>query len=431
MTRKFKFLMGFIFFAVVYVWGALHHGTQMNTEIGRFDQLSSFAKTVRLSHYSLTFPRHQTPVYPLIQSVFYRSEWSDAEYFEVAKVVNVLLSLVFLFFIGRIFHQRFPTLVATNLFLIVAFTVFIFKASYVQPELLYFFLNFITFLLMIEMFLRPSVGKAVGLGAIAGLAYLTKAANLPGLVIFGVVKVMAEAFKAVLEKKWSPKPFLLLVLVAFSFMLFLWPYAKNTKRLYGSYFFNINSSFFIWHDNWQEAVVHARQLGPLENVPVGDRPSLTKYLQSHSFRQISERIFRGGAEMVLVAIMAYGYFEYFVAFLGLFLLFCFLTWPLVLQTIKRHRGLTAFTLLYFGLHLLLYAFYVPIAPGERFSLAQFLPAMYVLTWGSLRLSNGRRVPLFGRQVDLFSNFHTIVFLVLCLDITSILFKKLLWMHGGS
>ena len=39
-----------------------------------------------------------------------------------------------------------PALVATNLTLIVAFGYWIFKAGYTQPELLYYFLLFLTFL---------------------------------------------------------------------------------------------------------------------------------------------------------------------------------------------------------------------------------------------------------------------------------------------
>jgi 4-amino-4-deoxy-L-arabinose transferase-like glycosyltransferase len=305
----------------------------------------------------MVFPRHQMPLYPLLQSIFYRPGVGDFEFFQVAKTVNIVLSWFILLVIFLILVRRFPPLVSVNLFLIVAFTVFIFKAAYVQAELLFYFLNFGLFLLLIELFQRPSVGKALAAGVLAGLAFLTKAAVMPALFIFSIIFLGREIGSFMSRRIFSPRSIAYVLLVALAFMAVIFPYARTSKRIYGSYLFNMNTSFYVWHDNWGQAVSHLKQMGPIEAIPENERPSLTAYMKSHTALQIARRVVLGGAELVLVALMAYGYFEYFVAYFGLFCILCLIHRKAVSSEIKRQPGLTAFILSYFLLHFLLYSFY--------------------------------------------------------------------------
>lgn len=79
-----------------------------------------------------------------------------------------------------------PPLIATNFMLAVALGYFIFKAGYAQPELLFYFLFFVTYVASIYPLKSGGGRHDITLGACAGtcagLAYVTKAV-VPPLVV--------------------------------------------------------------------------------------------------------------------------------------------------------------------------------------------------------------------------------------------------------
>ena len=129
------------------------------------------------------------PVYAAFLALFWNPALSNDDFFDRAKRWNIYLSVALLAMLAAVFVRYLPPLPAANLTLVVAFGYFIFKAGYTQSELLFYFLFFLTFLFFWEILARPggltvTVLRAVAAGAMAALAYLTKAAMLPLVGIF-------------------------------------------------------------------------------------------------------------------------------------------------------------------------------------------------------------------------------------------------------
>ncbi len=166
----------------------MHQLTQVNTNMRKTDQgaYMRYAREMYESNYTVIGNRNRMPIYPFLQSLFYRPGMSNEAFFIRGKYVNLILSLVLLTGLSFIFFHFFHWLHTVNSVLIIAFTVFIFKAAYFQTELLFYFINFCLFLLMWRLLQQPSYLFAILTGFVAGLAHLTKASIIPGLILFSV-----------------------------------------------------------------------------------------------------------------------------------------------------------------------------------------------------------------------------------------------------
>jgi len=436
---------GMVVFSGLYFYGAFRHSREVNINVGDYDQIAYFlkAKEMKTLGPQVVGNRNQMPGYPFIQSLFYRQGMADEEFFRRGKRVNIMMSFGILLILYFIFLKNFSLLISANLILITAFTVFVFKASYFQPELLFYFLVFLSFLGMIRMFRKPSPPLGVVIGILLGAAHLIKAAVVPALLVFSSVFVIREILqlgkelrkrrfnKASFRQKSGPLISALFLVVFFIATIF--PYILTSKKLYGRYFYNVNSTFAIWHDNWGQVKPYIEYYySPrIKEVPKELLPGPLKYWREHSLGQIFHRLAFGGIETVLIAAMAYGYFEYFLAFFLCFLFLLGYNRKGLKQAIQKYPWLSAFLVLYFGLHFLLYSFYVPIAPGPRFSLAQFIPVMFVMALGSSKLSAQKLVKLGKRKFDLFKLVNLVLLAILLIDILTILTRKIVTIPGGG
>jgi hypothetical protein len=172
--------------AGLYWHGAMEQLDYVNTNMHSTDQSAYMADARGMyeSHYASMVWPNRMPVYPFLQSLFYRPNMTDEAFVVRGKQLNLLLSVGFLAGLAFIFRKNLSGLQSLNLLLIVAFTVFIFKAGYFQAELLFYFMNFCLFLLLWQCLQKRSWRVAILTGIIAGLAHLTKASVLPGLAIF-------------------------------------------------------------------------------------------------------------------------------------------------------------------------------------------------------------------------------------------------------
>jgi hypothetical protein len=172
--------------AGLYWYGAVEQLVCINTDMHFTDQKAymDYARNMYESNYTFVGGRNRMPVYPFVQSLFHCPGLTDEEFFIRGKYVNLILSLGLLAGLALVLRPFFHWLHTLNLMLIVAFTVFIFKAGWFQAELLFYFVNFCLFLLMCRLLWQPSWPLAILAGIVAWLAHLTKASILPGLVIF-------------------------------------------------------------------------------------------------------------------------------------------------------------------------------------------------------------------------------------------------------
>ena len=426
---------------------AIAHAERVNLFKARADQ-SAYLAEAKLIYDNWTGnnnppilqPRNRMPLYPAYLAARYDPRWSDQEFFEHGKRLSIDLSLVLLVVLAIVIKRHLPLLPAVNLTLIVAFGYFVFKAGYVQSELLFYTLHFLTFVAFWHFLETDSRARtivwAIGGGVLAALAHLTKAAILPFVALCLFVAATAAAVRLVRTGRAARAPWRLAgcLLLAATFLGTLLPYISSSKRVHGQYFYNLNTSALIWYDNYPQASVAILGYGP-DGWPPGrrsDRPSLMKYWREHTIGQILARLQHGFQDMIVASYRTYWYFKFVMVFVlgGLFLATA--RRRVFRQLVERHVALTAFVVLYAIVYLPAVVFYEPITGTgtTRFLLAHVAPLLFLLsmffqspTFAAERWSIG---PLtVGVQ-----QLQVVVLLTIGLDLAFTVWPRVMTTYGG-
>jgi hypothetical protein len=445
-------LGGLISLLLVLYWqGAVQQLVLVNDNLELNDQGAYMNFTRRLfeSGYTYLGGFNRMPAYPFYQALFYRPGMGDEELFLQGKYLNLLLSLVMLAGFAWFFFRHFRPLLALNLLLILAFLIFIFKAGFYQAELLFYFLNFFLFWCLWRLLQEPSWGLAGLAGLLAGTAHLTKASILPGLVLFLVFGLLQVGWNALGSRQSrspdeSPQagsgsqPALshaaVILLVGVIFLLSVSPYLQYSKRIAGRYFYNVNSTFYLWYDSWQEARQGTRAAGDREgwpDMPADQLPSLSKYLREHTKRRILNRFVFGFQAVMDQVIHSYGYFRYILIIGGLFLAAAIFRWRRAWNWIISNPVLLLFLLAYFGIYFLLYFWYAPISAGNRLILGQLIPFVVMLSLGWQSLLEDAYLKAGGRPVQVLTVLNLAIFLLLMWDIFDVVTRRILVLYGGD
>jgi hypothetical protein len=370
----------------VYVLAALLHARLVNTDAHRHDQSTYLwaARELKLSGYAVPTNRMQMPAYLYVQALFLDPTADEASTFARAKLVNVALSVLLLGALALFFRRTLPRKEAVILTLVTAFTVFVFRAGYVQAELLFYTTSFLAFAALCRLWVRPSPWAALVAGLLEAAAFLTKGSVPPGLVLFVVLflaRELHDAWRAPLPHR-ARENLLALAVLPVAFVAPLVPYLRTSKALYGSYFFNLSSTYVVWMDSWDEFLARDRpglawHSWPL--LPPGEAPSLGRYLHEHSAIDVLRREVLGLGEVLGNVLIGHGYAEYVAVYLAFALLAVSAhRAPLALLRRIDLRSESVFAAAYALLYTLLFGFYAPIAAGNRFILMLFLPVLYTL-----------------------------------------------------
>ena len=394
--------------------------------------------------------RNIMPLYPAYLALFYGPNISDPDYFIIAKRWSIRLSLALLVVLGVVFARYLPPLVSTNLTLIVAFGYWIFKAGYTQPELLYYFLLFLTFLACCHLLRerRPgrSVGLAIGVGVLAALTHLTKAAMPLFLGVFLLAYACGELVR--LRESWLAgaaarreglrgaawRMVAALALVA-CFLAVLFPYISTSKRVFGSYFYNANTTFYLWYDTWGEAGADMKDAGAetsWPDRPAADLPGPAKYWRTHTVEQIADRFFDGFRNMVDRSYHTYWYYPFV-------LLYVVYSGALIganrrsfLGLLRRHGSIALFMMLYAVAFLFASAFYNPVsATGTtRYIIAHLTPFFFVLAYFTTMEPFRRTAWRIGRLRITTLHADLAVSATLAFSIVFVLWARLETTYGG-
>jgi hypothetical protein len=439
-----------------YVAGATMHAERVNWFKARGDQ-SWFLHIAQVEYrnwHGIGPPqmlrRNIMPLYPAYLALFYDPGISDPDYFIVAKRWSIRLSLALLVALGFVFARYLPPLVATNLTLVVAFGYWVFKAGYAQPELLYYFLLFLTFLacclLLRERRPAQSVGLAIGAGVLAALTHLTKAAMPLFLGVFLVAYAVGELVRlresrlrgaaewreSVRRTAWRVVAALALVAC---FLAVLFPYISTSKRVFGRYFYNANTTFYMWYDTWGEAGADMKDAGAeteWPNRPAGDLPGPAKYWRTHTAAQIAQRFVDGFRNMVDRSCHTYWYYPFV-------LLYALYAGALIAANrrsfaglLRRHASIALFLALYAVTFLLASAFYNPIsATGTtRYLIAHLTPFFFVLAYFTTMEPFGRTTWRIGRMSIRTLHGDLVISAVLAFSIVFVLWSRLETTYGG-
>ena len=291
--------------------------------------------------------------------------------------------------IAAAFWFKFSKLYASYTISVIAFLCFAIKAPWFQAEILFYTLFAFAFMLSIESIRCPRWYKSVGVGLLFALAHFTKASALPGIALYTcsfAVPLLAQ-FRS---RGLSRQRIFLIALRAFTplfvFIVALFPYFNESKARYGQFFYNVNSTFYIWYDSWGQAKFGTKAAGDREgwpDMPDEEIPSLTKYLEEHTFTQIAQRFIKGAARIHENACSgAEGPSQLGICIHAgavVLLAFCCLCLQRSAgrgQLGKKDIQTGLFAAMFFSVYLLLYAWYVPIASGPRLILALLIPLFW-------------------------------------------------------
>ncbi|MBI5928967.1 MAG: hypothetical protein HY862_06645, partial [Chloroflexi bacterium] len=385
-------LVGIFGLSIVLYWHAAQRSLEsVNTDMKSNDQSAymGYAKKIYRTQGNYPGDGARAPLYPTLQAIHYSSSLSEQAFFERGKELNVILSIVLLGALFLIFLRYLQPFTAINLFLITTFTVFVFKAPYFQPELLYYFVSFCAFLGMLKLMVKPDWRLGVLTGELLGFAHLIKPSILPGIGIFIVVYISQWGFNIYVNRHHLTRSTfhhsgLTLLGVILIFLLVCAPQLYHNKQTFGSYFYNVNSTFYVWYDSWAEVAQGTRAHGDREGwpkMPTDQIPTLTSYLYTHTPHEIMQRFRTGLKESKLKHCeeFNYGYCRYMRLYSRAALLLGSLALPVYgYAYIKRYFFAGVFSALYLVVYLLLYAWFVPINGGQRFMLSLFLPFMFLM-----------------------------------------------------
>ncbi|HEX7515880.1 MAG TPA: hypothetical protein VF345_01195 [Chthoniobacterales bacterium] len=375
--------------------------------------------------YAFVGQRNRMPVFPFLLSRIYQPELSETQFLRRAQAFNVNLSIALLLLLFLIFRRFFPALHAVAL-LAAAACVFLYRAVNAQTEVLFYFVSFCAFILLLRVVIAPRWWLAALSGATVGVAHLTKASVLPALGLWVAVFVaqILWDFRARCDRgprnAWRRLGMLMLVIATFIAVVF--PYIRTSKRIYGQYFYNVNSNFVMWCDSWTEGMEFLTSYGDKakwRSLPSDQIPSPAKYWREHSTAQIAHRVTHGLRRLATQNAMAIGYYKFVVAFV-------LASGVLWIRQSQRTRQLLAekpfaatFCVLFFFAYLLLYAWYDAIVNDTRFILSIFLPFIFAASIFVLKMGKDRVVAIAGRRLP-FAQFFA--GLLICLSLIDVLYN---------
>lgn len=227
--------------------------------------------------------------------------------------------------------------------------------------------------------------------------------------------------------------FLPVLLVGVCFLLTVYPYISTSKRVFGHYFYNVNSTFYMWYDSWEEAKQGTRAHGDRigwPDMPPEQIPSLRKYVQEHTPRQIIMRLVDGGRAVLNHVVHSYGYWKYIVIYLLLLLIALLVAWEQGWQAFQRDPLPYLFLVVYFVAYFLLSFWYAPIVSTNRIILAQFLPLLWTTAYGCHRLLPATQIKIWGRPMTLSTLATGLILLMVIVDIYFVLTARVGVMYGG-
>ena len=427
-----------------YLAGAFEHASRMNTIKRRGDQSSyvQYAKDIYGNWMGQTPPvagdRNRMPLYPAYQALFYTPALSDEEFFQRGKVTSIALSVALLGLVAAVSALALPTMGWVSLTAIAAFTCFVFKAGYFQADLLYYTLHYVAFVAMCWLLTRrrraACWGWATAAGLAAALGHLAKAAALPLVALAGTA-LLAGALAAHRGTRWRAlgERSVAVALLVTTFLLVLSPYLLTSKQRFGQYFYNVNSTFYMWYDEWGDAIKGTRAHGDREGwprLPAEQLPGPMKYWREHSVGEIGARIGGGFRQMAIDLWAGFWALKFVVATL---LATAYVLWPRRSRAralLGEHAALAGFAVLHFAVYLTLAAFYAPISGTgvARFTLSMYLPLLWVAA--ALRWHPALREPHQPAALSRAARAEWFLLATLALDLPFSIWPRLLTTYAG-
>jgi hypothetical protein len=456
MSGRVSALLVAIFLAaclLVFLNRAAVQGRLVNTDMESTDQSAYIRQGIeqRTSDFAYVNPRNRMPLYPGLLALFMDKEplvelrqaypeskdyfpRACAAFFEKGKKINSGVAVVLLVFLAAVFLVKFPRHHALNLWVLAAFGVIVFKAPFVQAELLYYMLTFSAFLICWRLFGRPSFALAILGGVLLGFGHLTKASVLPGVLVFAVFYPLDALWRRWRERMAPYSRILITILLVAGYAVVIWPYISQSKEMFGSYFYNVNSTFYMWCDSWTEAKSRTGGAGDRKSfpdLPPDQLPSLSNYLKTHTVGEVIMRPIKGFSVVFNSMKRAYGYLGPCLGYLAFALFLVAVKWRLVWRLVARRPVPVLALAAYFSGYYFLIAWYSQIINGNRFILGLFLPFLFTVSVVIVKLAPRVRWRVAGHSVSVLTAFNVVMSAWIAVQVAMICLSRITWVYGGG
>ena len=265
-------LLAFVPVVLLYYVAAKGNSETKNSDVYANDQKVYLNTAAKIADDPVGYftPRQRTPGYPYFLSLFYSQEKFDAPegsrppfrlaWFERGKMINLYLSILLLAGLFLFCRTCLPLVESGILTAASGLLLFTFKAGYVQPELSYWVLNTILFVLLGKMLLGPGWRLAIACGLLSAVTYMVKAGTQPLLLLFIVTWVIkiawdwfwfrrCEARGALGEGEEAPRVVRLIAqgasIIAI-YLVLLAPYFFGTYKQFGDPFYSVYTEYMMW-----------------------------------------------------------------------------------------------------------------------------------------------------------------------------------------
>lgn len=356
----------------------------------------SYAEMMYTTAFEGVGGRNRMPTYPALLALLRFGGVSQSGLFAAAKTAGIGIALLVLAVAYFLFRRTGHWLDAIAATLVAAYTALVFKAPYAQADVLFYGLSFVSFVLCLSLVRKPRTSIGIAAGIVTGVAFLTKAAVVPLLVLTVVciaaptLVIRRSSVRAAANVRAVTRVATTIGLVL-AFLATVFPYLQTSKDRFGHYFYNVNTTFYVWYDSWDEVErgtkAHGDRIG-WPTMPPDQVPSLGKYLREHSVEEIASRLIQGTKTIVGTALRSYGY-AFFVLLYASFLSLLHGR-ARIGSMIRAEPMIALFLCTFFMGYAVSYAWYVPIANGNRFTLSLLLPFLF-LTVNGLRIARQDRL----------------------------------------
>lgn len=396
MTRLLATLV-FLLASAIAVTSAIRQQSLLNlsaTAGGQYPYLIYAQGMAQEGWWNFFGDRNRMPLVPALVSLGHTDDWTT--FVERSAWLSIGLTIASSLVVFLLALRSLKTWPAVALWLMVWLVIFAPYASFVQAEIPYYALFLACWLLSCRVIVHPTIGLSLSAGALIGATYLTKASALPLLWItlaFLLIRALVDFLRSRKQSPSSTSPgvpprpqFVRFTMTGLSvligFVLLCAPYLVSNYNRFGHVFYNVNSTYFMWCDSWQDARAFAEKHDIARRTPDArpeEIPSLTRYLSTHSLSQMFKRL-GYGANAMIDSLWDHSITKYLILSIGV------AGWTLIRrqgalrQLWREHRwpmSFTACTLLAYGLS---YAWYAQVAFGERFVLSLVLPVLWIFLW---------------------------------------------------
>lgn len=319
--------------------------------------------------------RNRMPAIPVVASLVHHEDWEI--FHQRASVLAIVISTVLAVGLWIVARRVLSPWAGAMFATVIAFAVILPQSSFLQADVPYYALLFLTWLAILRLVDRPGVLRALIVGALIAITYLVKASILLSIPILAGVLILRgicapPADEPVAIARSRRKQFFLSAAIAPAvFLLLVSPYLKNNHEQFGRLFYNVNTTFFIWCDSWAEAQRFSERYQidrHFPEAPPEQIPGPVNYLNTHSAQQIAQRIVYG-VRTLFVILLTSPVFKYLVVVSAFVVIALCRNRQASRDWAGRHKWQIALTLTLLLAYGLAYSWYVLVAYGDRFVLS--------------------------------------------------------------